>query len=120
MRKLASVRVVESVHAIPEADKIEMVVIDGWQVVSQKGNFKAGDKCIYFEIDSVFEKDSVVGLSLPADKATRVHTEEKGYVDEAFRIKTIKLRGQISQGYALPITYFEGKDVNLDTEDLTT
>lgn len=46
MRKLASVRVVESVHAIPEADKIEMVVIDGWQVVSQKGNFKAGDKCV--------------------------------------------------------------------------
>ena len=46
MRKLASVRVVESVHAIPEADKIEKIVIDGWQVVSQKGNFKAGDKCV--------------------------------------------------------------------------
>ena len=46
MRKLASVRVVESVHPIPDADKIEMVVIDGWQVVSQKGNFKAGDKCV--------------------------------------------------------------------------
>lgn len=120
MRKLASVRVVESVHPIPDADKIEMVVIDGWQVVSQKGNFKAGDKCVYFEIDSVFEKDSVVGLSLPVDKATRVHTEEKGYVDEAFRIKTIKLRGQISQGYTLPVTYFEGKNVDLDAEDLTT
>lgn len=46
MRKLASIRTVESVHAIPDADKIEMVVIDGWQVVSQKGNFKAGDKCV--------------------------------------------------------------------------
>ena len=46
MRKLASVRVVESVHEIPEAQFIEMVVIDGWQVVSQKGNFKAGDKCV--------------------------------------------------------------------------
>ena len=46
MRKLASVRVVESVHAIPEADKIEMVVIYGCQVVSQKCNVKARDKCV--------------------------------------------------------------------------
>ena len=46
MRKLATLRVVESVHEIPEADKIEKIVIDGWQVVSQKGNFKAGDKCV--------------------------------------------------------------------------
>lgn len=46
MRKLASIRTVESVHEIPEADKIEMIMIDGWQVVSQKGNFKPGDKCV--------------------------------------------------------------------------
>jgi RNA ligase (TIGR02306 family) len=119
MRKLASIRTIESVHPIEGADKIEMVMIDGWQVVSQKGNFKPGDKCVYFEIDSAFEKDSVVGLSLPLDKVTRVHTEDKGFI-EGFRIKTIKLRGQISQGYALPLGYFRSfKGVNLDAEDLT-
>lgn len=119
MRKLASIRTVESVHPIPDADKIEMIVIDGWQVVSQKGNFKAGDKCVYFEIDSAFEKDSVVGLSLPIEKAARVNTEDKGFI-EGFRIKTIKLRGQISQGYALPLSYFRTfKGINLDAEDLT-
>lgn len=119
MRKLASIRVVESVHPIEGADKIEMIMVDGWQVVTQKGNFKAGDKCVYFEIDSCFEKDSVVGLSLPAEKAARVHTEEKEYI-EGFRIKTIRLRGQISQGYALPLGYFKSiKGVNLDAEDLT-
>lgn len=119
MRKLASIRTIESVHPIEGADKIEMVIIDGWQVVSQKGNFKAGDQCVYFEIDSAFEKDSPVGLSLPIDKVTRVHTEDKGFI-EGFRIKTIKLRGQISQGYALPLGYFRSfKDINLDAEDLT-
>ena len=46
MRKLASIRTVESVHPIEGADRIEMVRIDGWQVVSQKGNFQAGDKCV--------------------------------------------------------------------------
>lgn len=120
MRKLATIDVVEDVRKHPDADTLDIIIVRGWQIISKSGNFKIGDKAVVFEIDSVFEKDSVVGLSLPADKATRVHTEEKGYVAEAFRIKTIKLRGQISQGYALPITYFEGKDVNLDTEDLTT
>lgn len=119
MRKLASIRTVESVHPIEGADRIEMVKIDGWQVVSQKGNFKAGDKCVYFEIDSAFEKDSPVGLSLPVDKVSRVPTEEQGVI-EGFRIKTIKLRGQISQGYALPLGYFNSmKGINLEAEDLT-
>lgn len=119
MRKLASLRTIEAVHPIDGADRIEMVVIDGWQVVSQKGNFKAGDPCVYFEIDSIFPKDSVVGLSLPADKAGRYHTEENGYMDDVHRIKTIRLRGQISQGYALPLTYFADYDVDLKAEDLT-
>lgn len=119
MRKLATIDVVEDVRKHPDADTLDIIIVRGWQIISKSGNFKIGDKAVVFEIDSVFEKDSVIGLSLPADKATRVHTEEKGYVDEAFRIKTIRLRGQISQGYALPITYFEGAGVNLDAEDLT-
>ena len=120
MRKLATIDIVEDVRKHPDADTLDIIIVRGWQIISKSGNFKIGDKAVVFEIDSVFEKDSVIGLSLPADKATRVHTEEKGYVDEAFRIKTIKLRGQISQGYALPVIYFEGKGVNLDAEDLTT
>ena len=120
MRKLATIDIVEDVRKHPDADTLDIIIVRGWQIISKSGNFKIGDKAVVFEIDSVFEKDSVVGLSLPVDKATRVHTEEKGYVDEAFRIKTIKLRGQISQGYALPVTYFEGKGVDLDAEDLTT
>lgn len=119
MRKLASIRVVEDVFPIPDADKIEAILIDGWSVVTQKGNFKKGDKCVYFEIDSVFKTDSVVGQSLPLEKASSYNTEEEGKV-EGFRIKTIKLRGQISQGYALPLSYFSSfKNVNLEAEDLT-
>ncbi len=119
MRKLASIRTIESVHPIEGADRIEVVTIDGWKVVSQKGNFKPGDKCVYFEIDSVFRTNSVVGQSLPLEKASTYNTEEAGRV-EGFRIKTIKLRGQISQGYALPLGYFSSfKDVNLESEDLT-
>lgn len=119
MRKLATIDVVEDVRKHPDADTLDIIIVRGWQIISKSGNFKIGDKAVVFEIDSVFEKDSVVGLSLPADKAIRVNTEEKDFV-EGFRIKTIKLRGQISQGYALPLGYFKSiKEVNLDAEDLT-
>ena len=52
MRKLASIRRIGEVRAIEGADAIEAVQIDGWQCVAKKGEFKAGDLCCYFEIDS--------------------------------------------------------------------
>ena len=119
MRKLATIDIVEDVRKHPDADTLDIIIVRGWQIISKSGNFKIGDKAVVFEIDSAFEKDSPVGLSLPEDKITRVHTEDKGFI-EGFRIKTIKLRGQISQGYALPLSYFRTfKDINLDAEDLT-
>ena len=119
MRKLATIDVVEDVRKHPDADTLDIIIVRGWQIISKSGNFKIGDKAVVFEIDSAFEKDSPVGLSLPVDKVSRVHTEEQGVI-EGFRIKTIKLRGQISQGYALPLGYFKSmKDINLEAEDLT-
>lgn len=119
MRKLATIDIVEDVRKHPDADTLDIIIVRGWQIISKSGNFKIGDKAVVFEIDSAFEKDSVVGLSLPVEKAIRVNTEEKGFI-EGFRIKTIKLRGQISQGYALPLSYFRSfKGVNLEAEDLT-
>lgn len=120
MRKLATIDVVEDVRKHPDADTLDIIIVRGWQIISKSGNFKIGDKAVVFEIDSAFEKDSLIGKSLPADKASRVFTEEKGYLEEGFRIKTIKLRGQISQGYALPLSYFENGLELEAIEDLTT
>lgn len=35
------------------ADKLELFDIEGYQVVSQKGQFKAGDLAVYIQPDSV-------------------------------------------------------------------
>ena len=110
-RKLASIRRVLSVAPIEGADKIECITIDGWKLVSQKGNFQPGDLCVYFEIDSFLPvKPEFEFLR----KGCYKNTEHLG---EGFRIKTIKLKGQISQGLALPLKEFnltqfqEGDDV---------
>jgi RNA ligase (TIGR02306 family) len=96
-RKLATIARVLAIHPIEGADSIERLQIKGWNLVSQKGNFQTGDLCAYFEIDSFFpvrEEFEFLRKSSFAKMADG---------SEGFRLRTIKLRGQVSQGLALPI-----------------
>jgi len=99
MRKLVTVRRVGDIRPIPGADAIECATIEGWTVVVKKGEFRPGDLCVYFEIDSF--------LPLSDDRfsflaSNRITWEGK----EGVRLRTIKLRGQISQGLVLPLCDF--------------
>jgi len=97
MRKLASIQIVKEVRPIPGADVIEVVRINNWDVVSKKGEYKVGDFCIYCEIDSF--------LPIREEFEFLRKTSYKKMSDgsEGFRLRTIKLRGQLSQGLLLPI-----------------
>lgn len=99
-RKLASFRTVDRIEPIDGADAIELAVVGGWKVVTKKGEFKAGDPCVYFEIDS-FLPDGVSAWQFLVDKSSRIFNGVKGH-----KLRTIKLRGQISQGLILPISAF--------------
>ena len=61
MRTLVSIQKVATVNPIPEADAIEVLTMEnlGWNVVIKKDQFKPGDLCIYFEIDSLEEFKSM-------------------------------------------------------------
>ena len=98
-RKLATIQIVEELRPIPDADRIELATIKGWNVIVKKGEFNVGDTCIYCEIDSV----------LPA-REPFLFLQEKH-----FRIKSQKFRGCISQGICFPLT----RDVLVGTEDVT-
>jgi RNA ligase (TIGR02306 family) len=52
-RKLASIQRIINLTPIDGADAIETATILGWSVVVKKGEFKIGDLCVYFEIDSL-------------------------------------------------------------------
>jgi RNA ligase (TIGR02306 family) len=99
-RKLATLRTVNSIEPIEGADFIEIAKLDGWQCIVKKGEFKEGDLAIYFEIDSF----------LPIDERYEFlrKSSYKKTVDgkEGFRLRTMKLRGQVSQGLALPLAGF--------------
>ena len=97
MRKLASIRKIASIRPIPEADAIECVTVDGWDVVTKKGEFSVGDLVVYLEIDSWVPTELAPFLS--KGKEPREFNGVKGE-----RLRTVKLRGQISQGLILPLT----------------
>jgi RNA ligase (TIGR02306 family) len=88
MRKLATIETLHDVRPHPNADSLELATIRGWQVVVKRGEFQSGDRCVYCEIDSVLPDRS----------------EFQFLRDRKFRIKTIKLRGELSQGICFPIT----------------
>jgi RNA ligase (TIGR02306 family) len=98
-RKLASIRKVTDIQEIVGADAIEVAVVGGWKVVTKKGEYEPGDLCVYCEIDSFLPiKEEFEFL--------RKSSYKKMGDQEGFRLKTIKLRGQVSQGLILPMSVF--------------
>ncbi len=97
-RKLATIRKITNITPIEGADKIELVTVGGWKVVAAKDvNHKIGDLVVYCEIDSFLPiKEEFEFLRKSSYKKLSDGTE-------GFRLKTIKLRGQVSQGLILPI-----------------
>jgi hypothetical protein len=96
-RKLVTVRTIDALDPIEGADLIEVATVEGWKLVVKRGEFKVGDPCVYFEIDS-FLPDGVPAWQFLVDKSSREFEGVKGH-----KLRTIKLRGQVSQGLALPV-----------------
>lgn len=102
-RKFASIQRIAKLSPIKDADKIEVAQINGWKVVVQKGLHKEGDLVVYFEIDSLLPEFPEFEFL-----RDRCYVKETNSVNGAgFRLKTIKLRGQVSQGMIMPMRELE-------------
>lgn len=105
MRHLATIQQIADVQPIEGADSIEKVQVKGWWCVAKKEEFKVGDKCVYFEIDSLLPTyNTAFDFLAKGSKPKTMVVEGKEFI--GYRLRTIKLRGQISQGLALPLTTF--------------
>ena len=99
-RKLASIAKIEEVLPIEGADCIEKVRVKEWWCVTKKGEFKEGESCVYFEIDSLLPQIEPFNF-LEKNGTKKVVIDNKEYI--GYRLRTIKLRGQISQGLCVPL-----------------
>lgn len=82
---------VVSVEPHPNADRLDLIQVRDWRCVAQKGDYKSGDPCVYFPVDSILPK-SVESVIFGPDSKVKLTKS---------RVKTIKLRGAISQGLAV-------------------
>ena len=113
MRKLATIRTIDALNPIEGADAIEAAVVGGWTCVVKKGEYRVGDRAVYCEIDSWIPTEIAPFLS--KGKEPREFEGIKGE-----RLRTIKLRGQLSQGLLLNLdqvipqtnSFAEGDDVS--------
>lgn len=102
MRKLASIQRILEILPHPNADTLEIARVLGWKVCVKKGEFKAGDLCVYMEVDSLLPNKPEFAF----------------LASKNFRIRTVRLRGQVSQGIVFPLNIIieelvlsEGMDV---------
>ena len=113
---MATIRKIDALRPIPGADAIECAIVGGWTCVVKKGEYVAGDLAVYCEIDSWIPYE--VAPFLSKGNFPHVYNEVKGE-----RLRTVKLRGQLSQGLLLPLkelygllqglnNHFEGQDVS--------
>jgi RNA ligase (TIGR02306 family) len=93
-RKLASIQIISNLVPIEGADRIVQATIMGWNVVVKREEFKIGDRCVFFEIDSI----------LPDGPEWAEFMRPK-----KFRVKTCKLRGVLSQGLAMSMSILGGR-----------
>lgn len=107
-RKLASIVEIKSCEPIPDTDRLSVATMQGkgWQVVVGRDEFHSGQIAIYLEIDS-FCPANDERYEFLRDRCLRKFVSKSGQVVyEGIRIKTIKLRGVVSQGLLMPIDKF--------------
>lgn len=105
MRHLATIREITTLRPIAGADRIEVAQVDGWECVVQKGEFHTGEHIVYIEVDSIVPE----------------RPEFEFLRDRKFRVRTIKLRGQVSQGLVLPLSILPNgapADLGADVTDV--
>lgn len=112
-RVMARVVRIDAINPIEGADKIELAQIGGWKVVVKKDEFQVDRLAVYCEIDS-FIPHTIAPFLTKEGQFPKVYNNVEGQ-----RLRTVKLRGQISQGLLLPISVaFElSPDTNVDILD---
>lgn len=100
-RRLVSVQTIDALAPIDGADNILQARVMGWTLVVKKDEFVVGDPCVFFEIDSVLPDGPEWSEFLRA---------------RHFRVRTVKLRGVLSQGLALPLSILGGGDAPRDVD----
>ena len=97
IRELCYLVIVDSVEKHPNADRLDICQVGGWKIITGHSEFKVGDPAVYFEIDS----------QLPD---VEPFSSMEFLRSKKFKIKSQKIRGEISQGLLMPLSAWVAED----------
>jgi RNA ligase (TIGR02306 family) len=111
VRKLATVQIIDDIQPVPDSDRLDVATVRGWKVVCGRGEYKPGDRCVYVEIDAFLPVR-------PEFEFLRKTSFKKMGELEGFRLKSVRLRGTLSQGLLLsPDLIPDGAEIGDDLSE---
>ena len=96
-RIMAWIAKIDQVEKHPDADSLDICTVGGWKCVTKLGEYKQGDLAVYISIDS-WIPNSIAPFLTKVGQYPKVYNGVEGQI-----LRTIRLRGQISQGLLLPV-----------------
>lgn len=104
MRQLASIQTLETIEPIAGADAIMRAHVLGWWVVVKAGEYAPGAPVVYCEVDTLLPERPEFEFLRKSSYRPAIDDGVVFRRPAGFRIKTVKLRGQVSQGICFPLS----------------
>lgn len=114
-RQLVSLQHIDDIVPHSNADNLEIAIIKGWRCIVPKGQFSPGEQVVYFEIDSLIPVSEEFEFLRKYSYVNKEWMLQETGMSEGFRIKTLKLRGEISQGLVVKAPYDIDDKVDLES-----
>ena len=110
MKKLATIEKVLDFKKHPNADRLNIITVKGWQCITTE-HYDIGDLVVYIQIDTILPRKPWSEFLFTKENSDKTEV----------RLKSCKLRGIISQGLVLPLSILEEYGIlNYETLDLKT
>lgn len=103
-------------HSDPEVNKLKCCTIDGFNIIT--GINSEPGLYVYFPALSCINGDFLSYANLYRHKELNKDPEQSGMFDDNGRVKAIRLRGELSEGFILPITILENYIVSVTNKEV--
>lgn len=103
-------------HSDPDVNRLKCCTIDGFNIIT--GIDSEPGLYVYFPALSCINGDFLSYANLYRHKELNKDPEQSGMFDDNGRVKAIKLRGELSEGFILPVTILENYIISVTNKEL--
>lgn len=103
-------------HSDPQVNKLKCCTIDGFNIIT--GIDSEPGLYVYFPALSRINGDFLSYANLYRHNELNKDPEQSGMFEDNGRVKAIKLRGEISEGFIIPVTILENYIVSVTNQEI--